>query len=176
MLWGCLNMSRSEWGDVRATDFSVFDSASADDADDLMRLGQQSLELLFWHVWTNSLGSPTTPDWFKHFRFKHRLNFKPTLGPTLPGNHMNPIVDAWMRLLGGHIAWFRIITCPFSDGFRFKEWPAVFVLKGKAPSDLSHFTKAPEGEEARQTLILQKFQTLLWSAHAEPWWRRNWVP
>lgn len=33
-----------------ATDFSVFDmfdSASADDADDLTRLGQQSLELLF---------------------------------------------------------------------------------------------------------------------------------
>jgi len=26
---------------------------------------------------------------------------------------------------------------------------------------------APEGEEARQTLILQKFQTLLWSAHAD---------
>jgi hypothetical protein len=40
-------MSRNEWGHVRATDFAVFDSASADDADDLMRLGQQSLELLF---------------------------------------------------------------------------------------------------------------------------------
>ena len=44
---------------------------------------------VFNHVQMNSLGSSTAHDWFKHVRFKHRVDktelkpFQPTPGPTL---------------------------------------------------------------------------------------------